>query len=52
MTLRALLLVVVLATAGCAVDTTATRSEPTARQRANAEKQEALQEMLEKGQRN
>ena len=52
MTLRALLLVVVLATAGCAGDTTATKAEPTERQRANAEKQEALQEMLQRGQRN
>jgi outer membrane protein assembly factor BamE (lipoprotein component of BamABCDE complex) len=37
--------------AGCATDTTST-SDPTARQRSNAAKQEALQEMLEKGQRN
>ena len=37
--------------AGCATDTSST-TDPTARQRSNAAKQEALQEMLEKGQRN
>ena len=36
---------------GCAGGTSATTPEPTAKQRANAEKQEQLQEMLEKGQR-
>jgi len=37
---------------GCATPPPATPSDPTARQRANAEKQEALQEMLQHGQRN
>ena len=38
--------------AGCATPAPTTLSEPTARQRANAEKQEALQDMLQHGQRN
>ena len=37
--------------AGCATPPPATPADPTTRQR-NAEKQEALQEMLERGQRN
>jgi hypothetical protein len=36
---------------GCAAQAPGATSEPTAKQRANAEKQEQLQEMLEKGQR-
>jgi hypothetical protein len=41
-----------LAFGGCASEAPTTTTEPTARQRANAEKQQQLQEMLEKGQRN
>jgi len=40
-----------LALGGCATQAPGATTEPTAKQRANAEKQEQLQEMLEKGQR-
>jgi hypothetical protein len=41
-----------LALTGCAGGSTGATTDPAAKQRANAEKQEQLQEMLEKGQRN
>ena len=44
--------VIALALEGCAGGAPGATTEPTPKQRANAEKQEQLQEMLEKGQRN
>ena len=40
-----------LALGGCAAQAPGATTEPTAKQRANAEKQEQLQDMLEQGQR-
>ena len=41
-----------LALGGCAAQAPSATTEPTAKQRVNAEKQDQLQDMLEKGQRN
>lgn len=44
--------VLILALGGCAASAPGTASDPSAKQRANSERQEALQEMEKKGQRN